>query len=103
MIEDEPFGEWAERWLRRRAQRVGEMDAVPLTRGPRRAAHVNPDKPRVIVRWDGYQWQPVTITDDYAAAQRYLNPSPQTDPAPPAETPMPKPAGRHRKPPAGLG
>lgn len=36
--------------------------------------HVEPDKPRMIVRWDGYQWQPVTIVEDYTAAQRYLTP-----------------------------
>ncbi|MFH8257713.1 DUF6087 family protein [Streptomyces roseolus] len=96
---EEPFSQWAERWLQRRASRVGEYDAVPLTRGPRRGAHVNPNEPRVIVQWDGYQWQPVSVAGSYAEAQRFLNPPPRVT-APPPEAPMPKPKGRHRKPPA---
>ncbi|MFE5596244.1 DUF6087 family protein [Streptomyces sp. NPDC056549] len=98
---EEPFEVWAERFLRRRAQRVGELAAVPMTLGPVRAAHVAPHEPRVIVRWDGYRWEPVNMASDYAAAQRFImqleDPS-QDSHARKNKALLPKPTGRHRKP-----
>jgi len=68
--------------------------------GQERGGHVAPDEPRVIIRWDGYQWVPESIADNYTAAQRILcgieGDGVMRDVSPPA---MPRKArGRHRKP-----
>ncbi|MFE4263324.1 DUF6087 family protein [Streptomyces sp. NPDC056883] len=59
-MEEEPLDKWAQRFLARQQGRVGRLRAVPMAPGPARAAHVEPDKPRVIERWDGYSWLPYT-------------------------------------------
>ncbi|MGW0764132.1 DUF6087 family protein [Streptomyces sp. NPDC002676] len=85
-----------------RLRAVGERRAVPLGPGPQRAAHLNPDAPRLIVEWDGCQWAPVTTVDDYAAAQRMLHgigdEAARIRPVPGRGRPMAPGAGRHRKP-----
>ncbi|MER6300236.1 DUF6087 family protein [Kitasatospora sp. NPDC001539] len=69
--EDEPLELWAA--CRDALQRpVGELRAVHLD-GRDRPAHVAPDEPRLIERWDGVQWLPETIADGYAAAQRIVH------------------------------
>ncbi|MFB7669600.1 DUF6087 family protein [Kitasatospora sp. NPDC056138] len=71
MDEDEPLELWA---ARREAVRrpVGELRATMLD-GREHAAHVNPHAPRIILRWNGVEWIPETIADDYGAAQRFLH------------------------------
>ncbi|WP_035791953.1 DUF6087 family protein [Kitasatospora mediocidica] len=69
--QDEPLEKWAARW-ERRLRPVGQLRVVALD-GTVRAAHVNPGAPRLIQEWDGVQWVPVTVADDYAAAQRHVN------------------------------
>ncbi|MEU9076126.1 DUF6087 family protein [Kitasatospora sp. NPDC004745] len=122
MDEEEPLAQWAARREQRRRP-VGQLRAVGLgvtegdgghggTRdgihdssrgggdaGRGRGAHVAPAQPRLIVRWDGYQWLPEAVAEDYAAAQRILH-GIEGDgvvrsawPAQPRRAP-----GRHRKP-----
>lgn len=65
-----------------------------------RGAHVNPESPRIMVRWTGYQWAAEAVVEDYAAAQRILHGIFQSEsPATLPGQPLPKPTGRHRKPP----
>ncbi|MFG2580409.1 DUF6087 family protein [Streptomyces malaysiensis] len=99
MGDDEPLDEWAAR-RGKRLRPVGERKSVHLGGDPHRAAHVEPDVPRLIVEWDGYAWQPVTTVDNYAAACRILNPAPESSPsaASPARPPMAPGTGKHRKP-----
>ena len=52
----------------KRLRPVSEKKVVLLGGDPQRASHLAPDTPRLIVEWDGYTWQPVTLVDDYAAA-----------------------------------
>ncbi len=100
MSEDEPLEEWAKRYLARWEARVGELRALPMDGPPGRGAHVNPKAPRIVMRWTGYQWTAEAVVDDYAAAQRILHRIVQS--AAPAGLPgtLPKPTGRHRKPPS---
>ncbi|HJD84899.1 DUF6087 family protein [Kitasatospora aureofaciens] len=72
MDEDEPLASWAER-REQRLRPVGQLRSVRLTGGRQRGAHVAPEGPRLIVRWDGYQWLPEAVAEDYAAAQRILH------------------------------
>ncbi|WP_413252138.1 DUF6087 family protein [Streptomyces caniferus] len=37
-------------------------------------AHVNPDAPRGVVEWDGQQWTPAGVAEDYTAAAQELGP-----------------------------
>ncbi|MGO4422958.1 DUF6087 family protein [Streptomyces sp. MCAF7] len=99
MADDEPLDRWAAR-REKRLRPVGERRAIHLGPGPQRAAHVDPDAPRMIVEWDGYQWAPVITVKNYAEACRVLNPVPEppTEDAPPARSPMAPGSGRHRKP-----
>ncbi|MFJ6721755.1 DUF6087 family protein [Streptomyces sp. NPDC091259] len=83
-----------------RAARVGETRAIPMSEGEVRAAHVNPKTPRLMVRWEGYQWSAVGLAKDFAAAQRIVHPDQSPSlPLPGGPVPHKKP-GRHRKPPA---
>ncbi|MFE2578788.1 DUF6087 family protein [Streptomyces sp. NPDC059378] len=57
-----------ERWAERRDKRlrpVGECKAIHLGNGPQRAAHLDPDAPRRITEWDGYQLKPVTTVANF--------------------------------------
>lgn len=52
------------------------------------------------MRWDGYQWLPETVAEDYATAQRILHGiegAGAPRPGRPARRPEKAP-GRHRKP-----
>ncbi|WP_052709208.1 DUF6087 family protein [Streptomyces sp. NRRL S-495] len=113
---DQPLAEWyAERARRRRAP--GTRDAFTLAPGPRRAAHLFQDVPRLVVEWDGHAWQPVAVAENYAEAYPLIvrpgseeAPGPESVPGPEsapgpvfpqADTPVPllrKGTGRHRKP-----
>lgn len=90
----------SQQWLLRRAARVGETRAIPMSEGEVRAAHVNPKAPRLMVRWDGYQWSAVGIAQDFAAAQRILHPDESPSLPLPGGPVLRKKPGRHRKPPA---
>ncbi|MFF3563926.1 DUF6087 family protein [Streptomyces sp. NPDC002574] len=61
-----------ERWMRRREEQQertkGRLRLDTLASGPRRGTHVNPDAPRLVSRWDGCAWQPVSVVSDLAAA-----------------------------------
>ena len=70
MDEDEPLEWWAARRDARRRQ-PGTRKAVLLDGSG--ATHLNPTAPRLVLEWDGYTWQPVTVADDYAAAQRVVH------------------------------
>ncbi|MFJ6772448.1 DUF6087 family protein [Kitasatospora sp. NPDC091257] len=99
MDEEEPLASWAAR-REQQLRPVGQLRAVRLMDGRPRGAHVAPGEPRLIVRWDGYQWLPETVAEDYAAAQRILHgiegggaPRPGRSVRRPRKAP-----GRHRKP-----
>ncbi|WP_329251711.1 DUF6087 family protein [Streptomyces sp. NBC_01478] len=97
-MDDEPLKDWAER----RDAKIGRLRAVPVVSadGPR-AAHLNPEAPRAIERWNGHTWEPYAFAADLAGAKAILYP--ETSPTP-SSVPVPKPlgsgTGRHRKPPA---
>ncbi|MGW5342887.1 DUF6087 family protein [Streptomyces sp. NPDC004050] len=59
------------------------------------AAHLDPDAPRLILEWDGFQWVPVTVADDYPATGRILSPVPEPQQR---KQSVPRQPGRHRKP-----
>ncbi|MER6910249.1 DUF6087 family protein [Streptomyces sp. NPDC000594] len=76
-MDDEPLSMWAER----RDARIGRLRAVPFLDGPGpRGAHLRPEAPRAIERWNGHLWEPYTLVSSLAEAQRLLYPggSPQT-------------------------
>ncbi|UUU37571.1 DUF6087 family protein [Streptomyces sp. NBC_00162] len=104
-MEDEPLDRWAAR-RQGRLRKPGELKAITLGTGQQRAAHLDPDAPRMILEWDGFAWQALTMVENYAAACRALSPPPEALPTTQAETPGPTPGrnplapgkGRHRKP-----
>ncbi|MFF3013805.1 DUF6087 family protein [Streptomyces sp. NPDC057939] len=104
-MNDEPLDQWAAR-RQGRLRKPGERKAITLGAGPQRAAHLDPDAPRLILEWDGFAWQPLTTVDNYAAACRALSPPPEAAPADQTETtgpitgrnPLAPGTGRHRKP-----
>ncbi|MEU3570214.1 DUF6087 family protein [Kitasatospora sp. NPDC036755] len=99
MDEEEPLASWAAR-REQRLRPVGQLRAVRLTGGRPGGAHVAPGEPRLIVRWDGYQWLPETVAADYATAQRILHGTEGAGaprPGRPNRRPRKAP-GRHRKP-----
>lgn len=101
-MEEEPLDKWAQRFLARQQERVGRLRAVPMAPGPARAAHVEPDKPRAIERWNGYAWQPYTVAANYAQAKQILYPPPKQDGPSAGGGPVPvRGRGRHRKPSPG--
>ncbi|MEV0845412.1 DUF6087 family protein [Streptomyces sp. NPDC049954] len=65
---DDPLEEWAAERERRRPQ-VGERQSKPLRADqPEHGLHVDPDVPRGVQEWDGYQWVPVGVAEDHQAA-----------------------------------
>ncbi|MFC8449470.1 DUF6087 family protein [Kitasatospora sp. NPDC057223] len=95
MHDDEPLEQWATRWEAMRRP-VGTLKAIPMD-GTTGGAHVRRNAPRLIMRWDGYQWLPDTMADDYPAAQRILHNIEGDGVMRPAATPTPKKPGRHRR------
>ncbi|MDH6130345.1 hypothetical protein P3T39_007338 [Kitasatospora sp. GP82] len=76
---DEPLDRWAQR-RQRRLRPVGERRAVPLAPGPQRAAHVNPNAPRVLLEWDGMpgpllEW-PTTMRPNASSSMHWPPPIP---------------------------
>ncbi|ANW17065.1 hypothetical protein I3J09_01850 [Streptomyces clavuligerus] len=70
-MDDEPLAQWAER----RDARIGRLRAVPFTPGPGpRGAHLCPQAPRAIERWNGHLWEPYAVVSSLAEAQRLLYP-----------------------------
>lgn len=63
---DEPLEEWAAERERRRPS-VGERQSTPLSADQEHGHHVDPDAPRGVQEWDGYQWVPVGIAEDHQA------------------------------------
>ncbi|MEV7525841.1 DUF6087 family protein [Streptomyces sp. NPDC091371] len=94
-MEDEPLEQWAAR-RQGRLRKPGELKAVTLSTGPHRAAHVDPEAPRLILKWDGFAWQPLTLAPHYAAACQILNPAPAPQQQP-TQPPPKKQGGKHRK------
>ncbi|MGJ5751500.1 hypothetical protein FB563_4158 [Streptomyces puniciscabiei] len=96
-MDDEPLTEWA----KRRDAKIGRLRAVPLVSGDGpKGAHLHPDSPRVIQRWNGCSWEPYASAANLAAAQRLLYPRDEEPPTTPASQAQPLQAGRgrHRKP-----
>ncbi|GHI84128.1 DUF6087 family protein [Streptomyces xanthophaeus] len=104
-MEDEPLDRWAAR-RQGRLRKPGEKKAITLGAGPQRAAHLDPDAPRMILEWDGFAWQALMMVENYAAACRALSPASEAAPAGQPETtgpitgrnPQAPGTGRHRKP-----
>ncbi|GLF92771.1 DUF6087 family protein [Streptomyces yaizuensis] len=70
-MDDEPLSVWAER----RDAKIGRLRAVPVVEGPGpRGAHLRPEAPRVIERWNGHIWEPYALVPSLAEAQRLLYP-----------------------------
>ena len=94
-MDEESLSDWAARRERRRADRY-RVDT--LSPGPRQGDHVNPDAPRLISRWNGYEWEAVAFAANLAEAKRFTHPETAgTDPvSPPPETF--RGTGRHRRP-----
>ncbi|MEU1277849.1 DUF6087 family protein [Streptomyces sp. NPDC005805] len=98
-LDDEPLKDWVER----RDAKVGRLRAVPVVPGDGpRGAHLHPDAPRIIERWNGHTWEPYAFAVDLVQAKALLYPQAAEPPAPAA---APKPlgsgTGRHRKPSPG--
>ncbi|MFF2719011.1 DUF6087 family protein [Streptomyces sp. NPDC058011] len=96
-MDDEPLSDWAER----RDAKIGRLRAVPLVSGDGpKAAHLNPDAPRAIQRWNGYAWEPYGTVANLAEARRLLYPRVEEPPTVTDLPPQPLRAGRgrHRKP-----
>jgi Family of unknown function (DUF6087) len=105
-MDDEPLSEWA---TRRDEQRAGRFRVEVLAPGGPHAAHVHPESPRLVSRWNGYEWEAVTVATDLADAQRVMYPhaEPVAEPdaaewerpvgPPPDVRPLAPGRGRHRK------
>ncbi|MBL1088745.1 MULTISPECIES: DUF6087 family protein [Streptomyces] len=96
-MDDEPLSEWAER----RYAKVGRLRAIPLVTGDGlKGAHLNPDAPRAIQRWNGYSWEAHGFASNLAEAQQILYPEVIESPGP-GPGPAPKlgaGTGKHRRP-----
>jgi hypothetical protein len=71
-MDDEPLEEWAACRDRRRPT-CGERRSTPLGDQPEQGSHVNPDAPRGIQEWDGQEWIPVGVAEDFTAATNETN------------------------------
>ncbi|MFD9123498.1 DUF6087 family protein [Kitasatospora sp. NPDC059571] len=97
LVDDEPL---ESRMPRRDASRrpVRALKAVRLD-GSEGAAHVRPEEPRLVMRWDGVQWLPETVVADYATAQRLLHGIDGNSVVRPLLAPhLGRGTGRHKKP-----
>ncbi|MFD9477979.1 DUF6087 family protein [Streptomyces nojiriensis] len=96
-MDDEPLSEW----LDRRDAKIGRFRAVPIASGDGpKGAHLNPDAPRAIERWNGHAWEPHGFASNLAEAKRIQYPEANL-PAPtagPGRQPLAPGKGRHRKP-----
>ncbi|WP_078872578.1 MULTISPECIES: DUF6087 family protein [Streptomyces] len=103
-MDEEPLAEWARRRAARRELAKGRLRAVSLASGDNRGAHVAPEAPRVIQKYDGTQWVTVGVVENWAAAKAVLYPPQPKEEQPAAwQRPALGPGhGRHRKP-AGPG
>ncbi|MEO3754090.1 DUF6087 family protein [Streptomyces sp. B6B3] len=96
-MDEESLSDWAARRERRRADRY-RVDT--LSPGPRQGDHVNPEAPRLISRWNGYEWEAVAFAANLAEAKRFTHPETAgTDPVRPPGTGHGP--GRHRRPSPG--
>jgi hypothetical protein len=66
-MDEESLEQWAERREQRRPAR-GERRLAPLGDHVEQGAHVDPHAPRVIQEWDGHQWVPAGVADNYTTA-----------------------------------
>jgi hypothetical protein len=66
-MDEEPLEEWAARRDQWRPQ-SGERRAVPLGHQTEQGAHVDPDAPRGTQEWDGHQWIPSGVAENFTAA-----------------------------------
>ncbi|GAB2720260.1 DUF6087 family protein [Kitasatospora kifunensis] len=95
-MDDKPLSDWVER----RDAKIGKLRATPVVTGDGpKGAHVNPNAPRVIERWNGHLWEPYALVCDLAEARRILHPEAK-EPAPSRPVPraLGQGSGRHRKP-----
>ncbi|MFE2533843.1 DUF6087 family protein [Streptomyces sp. NPDC059371] len=97
-MDDEPLSDWAER----RDAKIGRLRAVPIApgNGPR-GAHVNPDAPRGIERWNGHAWEPYGFAANLDDAKHLLYPVAAGEAEQPkglARKLLGSGSGRHRKP-----
>ncbi|MFG3407760.1 DUF6087 family protein [Streptomyces sp. NPDC048142] len=93
-MDDEPLSDWAER----RDAKIGRLRAMPLVTGDGpKGAHLNPDAPRVIQRWNGYAWEPHGTAANLAEARRLLHPRAEERPTVTAPQAQPLKAGRGRQ------
>lgn len=105
-MDDEPLSDWV---ARRDERRAGRFRVEVLAPGGPHAAHVRPEMPRLVSRWNGYEWEAVTVAVDLADAQRVMYPhrepvaAPETagrerPVGPPTDVrPLAPGRGRHRK------
>ncbi|MFJ9822206.1 DUF6087 family protein [Streptomyces sp. NPDC101151] len=68
-MDEEPLEQWAARREQHRPT-PGERQATPLGNRPEQGSHVAPDAPRGIQEWDGQQWIPAGVAEDFEAAAR---------------------------------
>ncbi|WP_374936950.1 DUF6087 family protein [Streptomyces sp. Ru73] len=54
---------------------LGVCASSPSPPGPPRAAYLDLEAPRAVVRWDGRRWKPVAIVGNVAAAQVLMCPA----------------------------
>jgi hypothetical protein len=94
-MDDEPLSEW----VKRHDMKMGQLRAAPLVPGKGlQGAHLNPDAPRVIERWNGHIWEFYGFAVNLAEAQRILYPDNKVAPASGSAPKLGPGTGRHRKP-----
>ncbi|MEV7755971.1 DUF6087 family protein [Streptomyces griseofuscus] len=69
MVSDEPFEQWVRRREEEQQRKVGRLRLNTLASGTERGSHVDPDEPRLISRWDGYAWEPVSVARNWESAR----------------------------------
>ncbi|MGW6919080.1 DUF6087 family protein [Kitasatospora sp. NPDC054939] len=71
MENEEPLAQWAARRAAR-LRPVGQLKAVTIDH-ENAPVHLHQDRPRAILRWDGYQWVPEALAPNFAVAQRIVH------------------------------